>query len=564
MILQKLCELYDRLEKDGKAPSPGFVTQGISFEIVLTPAGDLVQINDLREMKGKKAISRDLRVPVAEKRTSGVSAQALWDNGKYLLGLVGEKDKADRVLACLEACRAKHAEIAAVCDDAGIQSIHSFLAAWNPEDCTKHEVLKEVGAGFGVFRLQNEAGYIHDRPKVLAWWRTQQGATSDAPLVQCLITGRQESLARLHPSIKGVAGAQSSGASIVSFNQRSFDSYGKDQGANAPVGEVATFQYATALNALLDDMSHRVRVGDTTCVFWTEAASPIEGLFSFMLSGDPSAQDEAKVQEIRGFLKRAVSGVAGAISDGDTPFYVLGLAPNASRLSIRFWLTGTVAEFAARLAKHAENLEIVRGPKDRELLTLRDLLDQTARERDGISPVLGGALARAVLSGAPYPESMLAAILNRVRIGGESWQSHPRAAYIKAHLIRNFNKEIPVALDENHSEHAYHLGRLFAALEKAQQDALPGINATIKDRYFGAASSTPASVFPRLIRMSQHHLGKLDGGIKVNAEKRVQAICDKLTGFPAHMGLADQGLFAIGYYHQRADFFKKKEVSPDA
>lgn len=564
MILQRLCELYGRLEAEDKAASPGFVTQGISFEIVLTPKGELVQINDLREVKGRNKISRDLRVPVAEKRTSGVKAQVLWDNGKYLLGLVGEKDKPERVLECLDACRAKHREALAECRDEGLQAIVSFLDSWNPEDCARYEALKEAGGGFGVFRLQDEKVFVHNRPAVLVWWNGRQAQVSDAPVGQCLVTGGTGPLARLHPSIKGVAGAQSSGASIVSFNQRAFDSYEKDQGSNAPVGESAAFQYSTALNALLDDMNHRVRVGDTTCVFWTEKPSPVEGAFSFMLSGDTGPQDEAKVLEIRGFLKSAVSGVAGAIPDGGTPFFVLGLAPNASRLSVRFWLPGTVAEFGRRLAEHAERLEITRGLKDKPLLTVRDLLDQTARDRDGISPILGGTLVRAILTGAKYPEAMLASVLNRIRIGGDFWQDHPRAAYIKAHLIRNFNKEISVALDDNHPEKTYHLGRLFAALEKAQQDALPVLNASIKDRYFGAASATPASVFPRLIRMSQHHLGKLDGGIKVNAEKRIQAICDKLDGFPAHLGMADQGLFAIGYYHQRADFFKKKEASTES
>lgn len=259
-------------------------------------------------------------------------------------------------------------------------------------------------------------------------------------------------------------------------------------------------------------------------------------------------------------LSRIAAGEAEP-PDAGTGFYVLGLSPNASRLSIRFWISGTAGELIGRVARHQQRLEIAKSPKDRDFLALWLILAQTARESKEIQPLLGGALLRAVLTDGRYPESLLSAIIRRIRAEREI--RHPKAATIKAILNKNYHKEISVMLDIERAEPSYHMGRLFASLERAQEDALPGLNATIKDRYFGAASSTPSSVFPRLIRMSQHHVRKLDGGKKVVAEKRLQEIMGRLDDFPPHLGLADQGLFAIGYYHQRQDFFTKKTKTED-
>ena len=367
-------------------------------------------------------------------------------------------------------------------------------------------------------------------------------------------------MARLHPGIKGVRDAQSSGASIVSFNDDAFTSYGKTQSFNAPVGESSAFKYATALSRLLEHSSGRkLQIGDTTCVFWADQSTAAEDLFSFGLDAE-QFEDESRAAEIGNMLSRIAAGEAEP-PDAGTGFYVLGLSPNASRLSIRFWISGTAGELIGRVARHQQRLEIAKSPKDRDFLALWLILAQTARESKEIQPLLGGALLRAVLTDGRYPESLLSAIIRRIRAEREI--RHPKAATIKAILNKNYHKEISVMLDIERAEPSYHMGRLFASLERAQEDALPGLNATIKDRYFGAASSTPSSVFPRLIRMSQHHVRKLDGGKKVVAEKRLQEIMGRLDDFPPHLGLADQGLFAIGYYHQRQDFFTKKTKTED-
>jgi CRISPR-associated protein Csd1 len=239
------------------------------------------------------------------------------------------------------------------------------------------------------------------------------------------------------------------------------------------------------------------------------------------------------------------------------PFYILGLSPNASRLSVRFWLVGTVGDFAERLARHVSNLEMDGARPDDPPLIIRRLLFETAREPKDISPQLAGAMARAVLMGGPYPQLLLNALIRRIQ--ADRRVNHPRAAAIKAFLVRNRNWEVPVSLDPDRQDPAYRLGRLFATLEKTQEDALPGLNATIKDRYFGAASATPATVFPRLMRLHHHHMGKIDSpGLRVNREKLVQSICEGLDAFPRHLPLDEQGLFYIGYYHQRQAFFQKK------
>ncbi len=209
-----------------------------------------------------------------------------------------------------------------------------------------------------------------------------------------------------------------------------------------------------------------------------------------------------------------------------------------------------------RVGRHQRELDIVRGAKDRDILPIWLILAQTAREAKEIPPLLGGALLRAILTGARYPLALLAAVLRRIR--ADRRISHPRTAIIKAILTRNFGMEDLAMLNPDRPETAYQLGRLFAALEKAQEDALPGLNATIKDRYFGSASATPGAVFPRLIRMDQHHLGKLEGGAKVNSEKRIQEICGRIDAFPGHLDMVGQGLFALGYYHQRQNFFTPK------
>lgn len=587
MILQKLCDYYDRLAADPNQSiaQPGFAPQKIGFAIVINEDGSLFDLEDIRDTDGKKPQNRVFELPYNGKRANAIIPMFLWDKAEYLLGWVPpeirtepetetekEKDKRlkkiERVRSCFEAAKELHLGAVNQIDASEYKAIASFWKTWQPENLTEEQdqFLQNIGTGFGVFRIKAQQQYIHQLPAAIQFWIDRQDGNQDDQDTTtgfCLVTGKETSLARLHPVVKGVNGAQSSGASVVSFNDDAFTSYAKEQSYNAPVSENVAFKYTTALNRMLEHGSARkIRIGDTTCVFWADQPTESEDLFCWGLDND-QFEDEKRAEEIGNMLQRIVVGEAEP-PDAGVGFHVLGISPNASRLSIRFWISGTAGDLIQRVAEHQQRLQIAKGPKDRDALPLWLLLAQTARESKEIQPLLGGALLRSVLTGGRYPESLLAAVVRRIRAEREI--RHPKAAIIKAVLNHNYKKEISVMLDTERIESAYHLGRLFACLERAQEDALPGLNATIKDRYFGSASSTPSSVFPRLIRMSQHHVGKLEGGKKVVAEKRLQEIMGRLETFPSHFGLADQGLFAIGYYHQRQDFFTKKtkESQPDS
>ncbi len=587
MILQELEKLYGRLAADPAygIAEPGYSQQKISFVVLLRPDGTLHAIEDARIAEGKKKLAQPRTVPGQAKPSGqGLNPCFLWDNSAYMLGYKAEDEKPERTAKAFEAFRQKHLDLAKDIGSPEFAAVAKFLSGWNPAGMPADikAVLDDAAAtGFGVFKVHGFEGYVHEAQDVRAWWNKQQsGDETEAPSEagMCLITGATAPAALLHePAIKGVTGGQSSGTKLVSYNCASFTSYAKEQGENAPVSDAAAFRYCNALNALLTGSRHRLRLGDMTVVFWTDAPSAIEDLFADIFdeksAKDAPAQDNTRLQKLSAFWKLVQDG-AGSPENwkafGDAPgtrFYMLGLSPNAARLSVRFWLTGTLGDFATRLKEHADALAMVRSfDSDREHPPLWLLLAQTARDSDGIPPLLGGALLRAVLTGGPYPTSMAQLVINRIRADHKI--DHLRAAFLKAYLTRLPNTSIPrplpMSLDTTRSEPAYRLGRLFAALEKTQADAQPGINATIRDRFYGAASATPSAVFPRILRTYQHHLAKLQGGLRVNREKLVQEILGELRDFPVHLNLAEQGLFAIGYYHQTKDFFTKKEPTESA
>ena len=341
-----------------------------------------------------------------------------------------------------------------------------------------------------------------------------------------------------------------------------FSSYDKKQNFNAPISEKAAFAYAASLNHLLRfDSRQRVRIGNATTVFWTERASPVEGFMGVIL--DPR-DERGDLPEIRQFLEAARDGKHSPDIDDDPElrFFILGLSPNASRLSVRFWHVSTVADISDKIGQHFRDISIVRGPKDHEFPGIWELLKETALQgkTENIPPLLAGALMRSVLTGAPYPQGLLAALIGRIR--ADQTVNYARAAVIKACLnrknrIHQCGEEVKMSLDRDSVNTAYRLGRLFAVLEKAQKDAIPGANTTIKDRYYGSASSTPSVVFPQLLRLAQHHLQKAEYGAR--SDKMIEEIMTGIERFPAHLNLEDQGLFAIGYYHQRQAFFVKSE-----
>ncbi len=575
MILQALNSYYERLDADPETEIAefGFSRQRISYAVVLKKDGTFESIEDLRQQDGKKLLAQSLVVCGGAKPSgSGINPCFLWDNPTYMLGYKPDDPKPKRTLESFEAFKQRHLDLEAAIDDPEFSAVCRFLENWETSQGAEQETLVEIATGFGIFRISGKKHFVHEVPAIRDWWIKQLESdddNSDGAKGQCLVTGQPAAIARLHePQIKNVAGCQSAGATLVSFNFNSVESYGqssdkKSTNYNSPVSEQAAFQYCTALNRLLADRSRRIQIGDATTVFWTEQKAEAENILGIVL-GNPAPEDEVQVEALNATLKTIASGrYPGNFGDPETPFYVLGLSPNAARISVRFWYVTTLGELVSHLQQHYQDLQIIRSERDKEFIAPWEIIRETARESKDIPPLLSGTLMRSILTGQAYPNMLLSGLIRRIR--ADRKVSYTRAATIKACLNRNsrfgispLEKEIPMSLDSDRDDAAYCLGRLFAELEKTQEDALPGINDTIKDRYFGSASATPGSVFPRLIRLSQHHLGKLEKPSRTYHEKRIQEICSKLNGFPGHLNLKDQGLFAIGYYHQRQDIFTKK------
>ncbi len=556
MILNALVGYYERALNDPEidlAPF-GFEWKAIPFVVVLDRQGNLLSVEDTRSTVAQKG--RAFLVTQSEKRTVEVVPNLLWDTAEYALAMPREGDP--------EKTARKHAafveRVASLAiDDDGVSALKWFLE--NADAVTSARELV-VGDNPNVaFRIDDDSPdmLVCNRPGVRA--AIDERRDPDGVQGFCPISGRSDRIARLHPSIKGVRGAQSSGASLVSFNLSAFNSFGKSQGENAPIGETAVFQYSTVLNTLLKPGSRNVaRVGDATMVYWSARATPLETQFPLFFSEPPPDSPNAGIDAVRE-LYAAVQQGRYVGDDADQAFYVLGLAPNAARISVRFWVEATVGEMAERIVQHFRDLDIDRASFDREALPLWLLLASTAIQgkSDRVPPNLAGATTQAILSDAEYPAVLLSAAIRRVR--AEQAIPHPRAALIKACLTRHYRmtnrKELAVSLDVERPETAYHLGRLFAALERVQGAAQGNLNASIRDRFFASASSTPATVFPILIRLSRHHLGKLDSSTWAN--KLVGEIMDRIEAFPLRLPLQEQGLFAIGYYHQQQSHFKAKE-----
>ena len=583
MILQSLNELYSRLAADPiyEIAPTGFSPQKISFRIVIEKTGAIFAIEDARspDEKGKLQNTQMLVPGDAKPSGSGINPCLLWDNQTYLLGRQPEDKPEGFGLKRFEAFRARHLALEKEINVPEVSAACRFLEQWKPERITEFPILNDVGTGFGIFQIRGEKKPVHDIPTVQEWWIRHQAEEEPDESAQCLLTGEIAPIAILHPKIKGVTGAQAAGASIVSFNASAYESYGKDgeQGLNSPISEVAAFRYGTALNSLLSGpkaKKHRIRIGDTTTVFWTEKPSLLEDCLADLFSGGSESlvegQDESRRSAIQRLLEAIRSGTRFQEFGGpEIPFHILGLAPNAARISIRFYYQSTIADLIAKLHSHHECMEMVRQftepsgkrPADSEFPAIWQILRETARVADEIPPLLGGALTRAIVEGASYPEGLFSAIIRRIR--ADRTVNYLRAATLKAILVRNHHQNITTMLDPDNTDPAYLLGRLFAALEKTQEDALGNLNAGIRERFYSAASATPVSVFPRLIRTYQHHLAKLNGGAKVNRDKLVQEILVSISadGFPNQLSLKKQGIFAIGYYHQRKDFFTKKDAS---
>lgn len=567
MILQALYEYYQRKSADQKnhiAPM-GWEWKEIPFLVVIDKEGNFVTLEDTREGEGRKRRAKEFLVPMSEKKTSGIRSNLLWDNVEYVLGANprNRDDITKRHDAFLERIGS---ELFQIKDSPPISCVLRFLGK-SPLTQIEKQFLcsaswKEAleSNAFVTFKMEgSEDSTIFDslRDKIII-------KTESCLRDVCLVSGEKKYIARLHPAIKGVRGTNTTGGSLVSFNLDAFNSYGKTQNFNAPIGEETAFAYTTALNVLLGkDSLNKSLVGDTSLVFWaqnsSEGAYDIEENFAWYVFDPPKDDPDRGVRAVKGLYEAMKSGHIPVFDENR--FYVLGLSPNAARIAIRFWRSGTVREFGERILKHFDDISIDKGPKDSEYLTVNQMLRATAFEykMENVPPNMCGAVMTSILDGTTYPNSLHQQCLRRTR--AERKITYARAAILKGCLNRkNYIKGgLQMSLDRNNSNSGYLLGRLFAILEKIQETANPNINTTIRDRFYGAASSSPVAVFSQLLKLKNHHLAKIENrGLKVFYEKEIGEVMNGIYKFPANLSIDDQACFAIGYYHQRQDFFSKK------
>lgn len=570
MILQALTEYYEALRAQGNVAAPGWGPAKVSFALYLREDGSLERVMPLQteQQRGTKTVlaPQVKTLPAPEKRTVGVMANFLCDNSGYILG-VDNKGKPERTAECFQSCKARHEAILSGVDSPAAQAVLAFFQTWEPQNAWEHPALVErwedILSGVNLI-FCCAGGFVHEDPAVRAAWDRHYNRTKDGPEMVCLVTGEKGPAESVHPSVKGVPGAQSSGAALVSFNAPAFCSYGKEQNLNAPTSQYAAFAYTTALNYLLSQQ--RFQIGDASVVFWAKSG---ENAYSDFYSSFFSQTYEEK--DLREMVSELCKGhqvlFDETLLDPNMDFYILGLSPNAARLSVRFFLRNTFGGFLKNMEAHRERLKIVRPAYEKyEVPSLKALLDATVNQnsRDKqASPELAGEMLRAVLNNTPYPASLLNGVVLRIR--AERKISWPRAAILKAYYLKKPNKDVPkevltVSLNEESANVPYVLGRLFSVLEDIQQKANPGINSTIRDKYFNSASSTPAVVFPGLVNLAQKHLKKLPAGQRIFCEKQLQSITSKLGEmYPARLNLPQQGSFQLGYYHQTQSRYEKKE-----
>ncbi len=605
MIIPALVKLYDDLAASGgeNVAPKGYSEQKIAFEIVLNKNGTLHDIQPVsmtvtreftKKIKGESVTQtkseekpKPVLVPgMGNESGTGLNPKFLWGNATYLLARPPKDKPAKWARDRAAAFKARHLAIESAIDDDGFRALCRWLRSTDTNDLAKIEIDGALLKHVGVFSLRGEVGqdrYLHDRKEAKLWWAEHGDAwnpskskkNAEARVVApSLVDGRSVTIARLHePMISGVG---KDSAALVSFNKPAFKSYGKEQGSNAPVGVEDAIKYCKALNRLTTDDRHRVRIAGDTYVFWSEGRrSAVEGFFTGLFD-DRSSSKEMSHEDLREILRRVRQGLPiEEFGEPSTPFYVLGLSPAKSRHSVRMWLVSSVGEIASRLAAHWNALDMEpRDERSDSMLSVARIVGETAPPKGGfpdggrVNPTLAAEVTRAILLGLAYPRSLLAGVIDRARIEGlADSQSrndyrdaqHRRCAVIRACLTRNHSMEVPVALDLERTDPPYLLGRLFAVLERIQENALGQINRTIKDSYYGSGSATPAAIFPRLISLSRHHLNKIESpGQRTLREKELGGIMDGLSRFPGTLGMEAQGLFAIGYYHQRQSYFKTK------
>jgi len=571
MILKALYDYYER--KPEIHAHIGYEKEELDFIIVIDTDGKFVDLQNKREGKrGKKYF-----VPKGVIRTGGIKSNFLWDKIEYITGFSKDEKKSAQAKkynkAFIDKLKSLTEELK---EDEGVKAVLLFYDNNQTEELITHQNWEEClkVSGWMSFQLDGVDNLIANREAVKKYQEKEfiSGNYEEDDIKKlkegvCLITGEKKIIKRLNTELR-LPGSDKN-VKIVAFQKNSgFDSYGKEQAYNAPISILAENNYSAALKHLINSKTNKKIVSDTTILFWSERQveeiTPEEEVFSWVIAAQKVDEDnpDKGVDKIEKFINSVFNGQLAV--EPTNHFYILGLSPNAARISVRFWKTPSVEDFGKSIKQHFDDFKITHGPKEQKHLSLYQILSSTALQykMENVPPNLAGAVIESIIDGTPYPQSLMQQCIRRIR--AEQNVNRTRAAIIKAYLNR-FNrihkqnkKEILMSLDLTNINVAYRIGRLFAALEKIQEEANPGINATIRDRFYGSASSSPITVFPRLLSLKNSHLKKLNDGKKIYFEKLIGEIINKIKSFPTNLSLNEQANFAIGYYHQRQDFFTKK------
>lgn len=566
-MLASLVRAYERLPD---APPFGYAEQAVQFFLEIDGTGEPKGGLNAFGYEKNRLVNRGVVVPYFGGRSgSNAPPYFLWDNSAYVLGVTAKEnfDANKRHQAFLTL----HREALDGAQDPALVALRLFLESWDPERFEALGFPEDAKDRNIVFRYGGQRQFIHERDEAAQIWESIYEPDVIGKGV-CLLTGQSRRIARLHPPLKSFENP----ARIVSFDKDNdaFSSYGHVQAENAPTSIEAAFQYTAVLNRFLNRGSgHRLQIGDASTVFWADASDAVaardaENLFAAFI--DPEAEGALQTKGIAVQLERIRQGqrledVAPNLAQG-VRFCVLGLAPNAARLSVRFWWENDFGTLTKNYQRYLADMALDPPPRDGWPPLWRYLIELAAQgKRENVPPLIAGEWMRAILTGAPYPLSLLSTVLMRIRADGDI--NALRAAMLKSVRIRNFAKEVPVALDPTNTNKGYILGRLFAVYEEVQRAALGrNVNATIKDKFYGAASASPQKVFRTLDAGAQNHFSKLrkqHPGRAVNLEKLLGSIVDLMEPgndpIPAALGATEQALFGIGYYHQRSDFFRKHD-----
>lgn len=578
MLLQSLVKLYEAWAEKGEIEKLGWNPVKISYGISLDEEGNIDEIIHLKTNapKGNKEIPSLISLPMPVKRSVGVASNFLYDNATYVFGY-DNSNKPDRAKQCFDCFRSVGNKVLENSDDEFSTVIKKFLQKDYSEfenlsdlltelNCTETTVDDILNKGANLL-LMPLGKFPTDSKAICESWNSYY-EHSDAPKGVCLVTGKDDHIAKLHPVIKNIRGAQAAGASLVSFNATAFDSYGKENGYNAPVSEYAAFAYTSALNKLVSDNDHRIFAGDTTVVCWTEKG---ESAYQDVFAGIFNSDDELKQKDLHDTIVSIVNGNEvkweGIPLNPSNNFYILGISPNSARLSVRFFIQNTFGKVMENLLKNQQRMEMVKpGFEKFNYIPLWRILGETVNKKSRdkkCKPHLAGDVLNSIINDYNYPSTLYYGILGR--ISAEQNINWVKASVLKAYLLKNYDskykEEITVDYNENSNNKAYLLGVLFSNLEEIQNTANPGIKSTIRDRYFTAASSTPSRVFPILIDLAQNHIKKIPNvGAKVNCQKMLTETMAKLGDkFPNRLKLDEKGMFQLGYYQRTQERFTGKE-----